>query len=478
MSVLDEHVDVAIIGGGLVGSATAAAIASSPLARGLSIALIDPNPQSTTEIPPMSLRTSTITPASKEFLQDISVWQSLPVSRIAPFKDMLVWDSPAALHTPTVGSPAGALHFDSSMNNASELGYVVDNDALRFAIYSRLQQLQEQGPGRVTLVPRAIRDIDYGEGNEQSAESDSGKWPVIHMDDGQSVVARLVVACDGARSRVRALAGLDWFQKSYGQYAVVATVKCTETLTTAYQRFLSTGPLAVLPMASGGGEGEEVIPLANIVWTTTPTEAKGLNATDDSSFIRELNTALVDDEEDAKGSKERNANTRSSSGRADRVWAATQKALGMHGGHELEHVLPHFLSVHGSRGFFPLHCGHAPRYVHERKRTVLVGDAAHNIHPLAGQGVNLGFSDARSISDAIVSAAANGRDVGGENGAPLMHYQAERLPANIAMMGVLHSIQGVFNVNSSGAFRDMRRVGMSLLNSSGFAKRSILRVMR
>lgn len=478
MSAPDEHVDIAIVGGGLVGSATAAAIASSPLSRGLSIALIDPNPQPTTELPAMSLRTSTITPASKEFLQDISVWPILPVSRIAPFKDMLVWDAPDALHTPTVGSPAGALHFDSSMNDATELGYVVDNDALRFAIYSRLQQLQEEGPARVTVVPRAIRDIDYGEGNAQSADAAAeDKWPVIRMDDGQSVAARLVLACDGARSRVRALAGMDWFQKSYGQCAVVATVKCTETLTTAYQRFLSTGPLAVLPMASGGEKDEEAHPLANIVWTTTPTEARALNGADDTTFIRELNTALVNNEE-GDGDVGNNAFARSSSDRADRVWVATQRALGMHGGHQAEHVLPHFLSVHGSRGFFPLNCGHAPRYVHERKRTVLVGDAAHNIHPLAGQGVNLGFSDARSLSDAIVSAAANGRDVGGENGAPLMQYQAERLPANVAMMGVLHSIQGVFNVNSSSAFRDLRRVGMSFLNSSGFAKKSILRVMR
>ncbi len=109
---------------------------------------------------------------------------------------------------------------------------------------------------------------------------------------------------------------------------------------------------------------------------------------------------------------------------------------------------------------------------------MLVGDAAHNIHPLAGQGVNLGFGDARSLAEAIATGAGNGRDIGGENGAPLMGYQAERLPANVAMMGVLHSIQKIFNVNSPGAFRDLRRVGMSILNASGPAKRTILRIMR
>ncbi len=306
-----DPVDVAVVGGGLVGSATVAAILSNPLSRGLSVALIEPNPPSLQNLPPMSLRTSTITPSSKDFLQDISVWPIVPVSRIASFQDMVVWDCPlkspgnlfADTNSHPTGALAGALHFDSRMNNASELGYVVDNDTLRFAIYSRIQELQQNCQSDLKILPSAIRDIDFGDRNadiDAHHEQDdmcSTKWPVIHMDNGQSVAARLLIACDGARSRVRTLCGFDWFQSSYSQSAVVATVKLNEPICTAYQRFLSTGPLAVLPMASGG-ESDVAEPLANIVWTTTPTEARALNAADDSVFINELNLALAENEEE------------------------------------------------------------------------------------------------------------------------------------------------------------------------------------
>eukprot|EP00171_Calliarthron_tuberculosum_P018642 IDg18642t1 len=140
-------------------------------------------------------------------------------------------------------------------------------------------------------------------------------------------------------------------------------------------------------------------------------------------------------------------------------------------------VLPRFERVRGARGSFPLHWGHAPRYIDGRKRVVLVGDAAHAVHPLAGQGVNLGFADASALADAVNTAAADGRDIGGEDGAPLMPYQAARLPANAAMLGLLNSLQWLFDRKSPLLVRDLRRVGMSLLDSVGPAKRSILRMM-
>ncbi len=457
---MDKHaiaVDVAVVGAGLVGASVAAAIASHPMAQGLSIALIDPSQPSLDNVPLMSLRTSTITPSSKEFLDSISVWQHVPEGRIAPFDEMVIWDAPHGRLAPS----AGAIAFDSSMNDSSELGWVLDNDSLRYALFLRLRELQHDQNVDLSFVTSSISNVRYDTEGHHS-------WPQLFMEDGRHLTTRLLVASDGARSRIRTLSGLKWYQQAYGQSAVVATVEMNSPITTAYQRFLSTGPLAVLPMAKSDSSDSY---LANIVWTTTPAEAHALNNADDTQFVKELNEAVcgIEDEHDPSNP------TKDGLNRADRLWKNIATRFNAH--QPISTPLPHFTGVHGKRGSFPLYCGHAPSYLDERKRTVLVGDAAHNIHPLAGQGVNLGFADAKSLARTIGEAAESGRDIGGENGAPLLQYQSERLPANMAMLGLLHSIQGIFNTKSPAVFRDLRRVGMSLLNASP-VKRTILNLMR
>ena len=457
-------VDVAVVGAGLVGSSVAAAIASHPMTQGLSIALIDPSQPTLDKLPPISLRTSTITPSSKEFLEDISVWQHVPESRIARFDEMLIWDSPQG----KLSTSVGAISFDCSMNNSSELGWVLDNDSLRYALFLRLRELQTEHRANLKLITSSIKNVSYG---NQDGGGGGSNWPQLFMNDGSCLTTRLLIASDGARSRIRTLSGMKWYQKSYGQCAVVATVEMNTSISIAYQRFLSTGPLAVLPMTKSDSDSY----LANIVWTTTPAEAHALNNASDEQFLDELNHALCGID-DAGGGYSANSNTRS-----DRFLSHVMNRLNPSqpaAAAAISRPLPQFTGVYGKRGFFPLYCGHAPSYLDERKRTILVGDAAHNVHPLAGQGVNLGFADANSLARTIGTAVGSGRDIGGENGAPLLQYQSERLPANMAMLGLLHSIQSVFSTNSASAFRDLRRVGISMLNSSSPVKRSILNLMR
>lgn len=419
-------VDVLIVGGGLVGSTLAASIASNPLSETLSVALVDPSPPPSTPPTTPSLRTSTISPSSTALLHSAGIWQHLPSSRIAPFNKMLVWDQPDA------STPLGAITFTSE-----SLGTVVDNTSLRCAIYTRLSTLP------VRTLTTHVASVTYPDPEGAATPS---AWPEVALGTGEMLSARLVIAADGARSRIRALAGFDWHSHAYDQTAVVANVRLDAPVTTAFQRFLSTGPIALLPLAGDA-------PMANIIWSTTLAEAEALSAADDVVFVDEVNAAFREADFTAGGK-------------------------GKSRGEEVKgQRLPVCKAVVGPRGRFPLAAGHAPRYVDSARRTVLLGDAAHAVHPLAGQGANLGFADVKSLSEALANAAATGRDIGGEDGAPLMRYERDRVAANVAMMGTLHAIQAAFGQTSSPVFNIARRLGVSALDRFAPMKEMILKVM-
>lgn len=509
-----KEVDVLVIGGGLVGSSLATALSSHPLAKGLSLMLVDPDPPCTGEWPSLSLRTSTINPSSKEFLDEIGVWPRIPDSRVATFDKMFVWDHPAPLPDPNSSSnlsdvPPGTLLFTASEVGEDVLGYVVDNDTLRNAMYRCMSEQSTSADRSLQLVQGMVYSIDYGDSDNvietqtdspeqtQKLEKDFSAaggeehipWPVVELDNGEKIRSRLIVACDGSRSRVRTLAGADWFARSYDQSAVVANVTLRNPIDTAYQRFVSTGPVAILPLNTDGAEAA----VGNVIWTTTKVEAEALYNADDAVFMNELNIVLNSHEEnvaeeDAVLLNMHGENVKDTRGSTVSLWSVMAKGLQIAmprlglSGDNLSFPPrvdpPECTGIIGKRGRFPLVLGHAPRYVIDEKRTVLVGDAAHSVHPLAGQGVNLGFADVQSLADCLASAAATGRDVGGEKGAALMRFQRERIVGNVGMMGVLHTLQRVFDQNSPAGFRNLRRAGMSAINAVGPVKRLILKAMR
>lgn len=500
-----------VIGGGLVGSSLATALASHPLAKGMSVMIVDPDPPATDEWPALSLRTSTITPSSKNFLEEIGVWSRIPDTRIAPFDTMLVWDHPAPLpHSGVYDDlskiPAGTIQFDAADVGEEVLGYVVDNDTLRNAMYRCMGDLAVSGGRELHRTQGMVYSISYGDedddvgaerndrANGSAADNaliggeDHVPWPVVELDSGEKIRCRLIAACDGSRSRVRTLAGADWFAQGYDQSAVVANVTLRDPIQTAYQRFVSTGPVAVLPVCTD----DIAAPTGNVIWTTTKVEAEALYVADDAVFLNELNIVLNADEDNTVDDSHANVfdlnYENANQGRDVPLWNVMAKGLqaalprlgisdGLLGAGPYADP-PECTGVLGRRGRFPLSLGHAPRYVIEEKRTVLVGDAAHSVHPLAGQGVNLGFADVQSLADCVASAAGTGRDVGGERGAPLMRFQRERMIGNVGMMSVLHSLQRVFDRNSPAGFRELRRAGMSAINAVGPVKRLILRTMR
>jgi 2-octaprenylphenol hydroxylase len=211
----------------------------------------------------------------------------------------------------------------------------------------------------------------------------------IRLSDGHLLRARLVVGADGRESLVRETLGIAVSSRDYDQQAIVANVEVGHWhRETAWQRFLPTGPLAFLPLADGR---------CSIVWSAEERRAGELLNLDDAAFLAELEQAF-------------------------------QQRLGP------------ILSA-GPRAAFPLRMQHAAEYV--RPRAALIGDAAHTVHPLAGQGVNLGFLDAASLIDALDHALARGRDIG--TLATLRRYERARRGDNAAMLTAMDLFKHLFS---------------------------------
>lgn len=319
-------IDVAVVGGGVVGAACALALA----ALDLDVALVEAvEPQSWSADKP-DLRVYAFAPDNATLLQSIGVWDGIQAARAWPYRRMRVWDAAAA----------GELTFDADAFGRSELGWIIEHGLLVNRLWSALS--------KADVRLHCPAQVDALEQHEQGAR--------LRLDDGTRIDARLVVAADGAQSTLRTLAGLAVHTHDYAQRGLVAYIRTEHPhQDTAWQRFLPGGPLALLPCGDGR---------SSIVWTLPDAEAGRLLAIDDDAFNRELT-------------------------------AAFDLRLGNMG-------------VDSARIAFPLRRQLAQRYL--QGRVLAIGDAAHVVHPLAGQGVNLGLRDVAALRDSIGDAQARGTD--------------------------------------------------------------------
>lgn len=250
--------------------------------------------------------------------------------------------------------------------------------------------------------------------------SATGRWLVL--DDARKLHAPLLVAADGARSTLRELADIEITSDDMGQEAVVTTVKCAHVHgSTARQAFTQSGPLAFLPITL-----EDDARYCSIVWSTTPEHALAL-----SHFTP-----------DELG-----------------------KALGEAFGYRLGEV-----EVCDRAYRFPLVQRHARQYV--LPHFALIGDAAHSIHPLAGQGVNLGLMDAAVLAEEVVSAWKRGAPWGELT--TLKRYERRRRLDNSAMLGLMKGFRELFGTQMP-LFTLARNLGMSGMNQLSPVKRSVMR---
>ena len=250
----------------------------------------------------------------------------------------------------------------------------------------------------------------------------SGAGWLLRLADGRDLQAPLLVAADGANSAVRRLAGCATREWDYLHHAIVTSVRCSEEhQLTAWQRFTDDGPLAFLPLARGGDRH-----WCSIVWSCVPEQAERLMALDDAVFAAELGKAFE-----------------------QRLGAVLQ-------------VDP--------RVCIPLRQRHAKRYVQEG--LALVGDAAHTIHPLAGQGVNLGFLDAAVLAEVLLHARQRGERLADER--VLSRFERRRMPHNLAMMAAMESFERLFQA-APPPLRWLRNAGLSLVNGLPEAKALFVR---
>ncbi|WP_346948497.1 UbiH/UbiF/VisC/COQ6 family ubiquinone biosynthesis hydroxylase [Dyella sp.] len=320
--------DVAVVGGGMVGAAAALALARAGFATAL-IEAREPAPWSAEQ--EVDLRVVGLAPSSIALLDELGVWASIRDSRSSPYAHMHVWDAESG----------AAIHFDAANEGRDLLGHIVENSLVQWRLWLALD-----AAGVQRLCPAEVKGFEAQDDRIQ-----------LDLADGQSIAARLLVAADGAGSPLRKLAGIDTRGRDYAQRAVVAHVRTERPHEgTAWQRFLPDGPLALLPLADGR---------SSIVWSLPDDEAKRVLALDDAAFLAELGTA--------------------SDFRLGRIVGATKRAA------------------------FPLKLQLAETY--QAERFVLLGDAAHAVHPLAGQGVNLGLRDVLELRDTLLAARAAHRDI-------------------------------------------------------------------
>ncbi|KAG0636489.1 hypothetical protein HOY80DRAFT_355020 [Tuber brumale] len=404
--------DVVIVGGGPAGLSLATSLRSSSVTSCLRVALIegldlDAGRKWKPSSENYSNRVSSLTPGSVGFLTDIGVWKHVQRNRVQDYHGMQVWD----------GVSGSRIVFNWGANS-STIAYMTENVNLVHGLLSRLEEL-----GGAQLIDKTrVEGISFG---EDHGTLDLRTWPVVQITGGRELAARLLVGADGANSPVRAFAGIESRGWDYGRHGVVATVKIEDmpdVERTAYQRFLPTGPVALLPLPGN---------FATLVWSTTPEIAAQLKKLSSVDFVAMVNSAFRLSHVDIAYMAKMDGGISE-----EYQWRQSVTPFDKTG------VPSTILEVQEmSVASFPLKMRHADSYISER--VALVGDAAHTVHPLAGQGLNQGIGDAQSLIKALETAVQTGQDIGST--LSLEPYYSDQYFKNNLMIGVvdkLHKLYG------------------------------------
>ncbi|MGF1625879.1 MAG: UbiH/UbiF/VisC/COQ6 family ubiquinone biosynthesis hydroxylase [Alphaproteobacteria bacterium] len=353
-------------------------------------------------------RTTAIAHGPKLALEAIGVWPRL-ADDAAPILEIRVCDGRPDGYT----SPL-FLHYDHAEVGTDPLGHIVENRLIRRALMRRLQDC----PSVRMLAPATVAAL----GNRAEAA-------VLRLEDGREVRAQLVAACDGRSSPLRAMAGIGVAEIRYRQTALVCTVAHARPHGgIAHERFLPGGPFAILPMTDdlALAPGAPLPHRSSIVWSEDADVAAGIALLDDAGFERELARRFGD-------------------------------FMGP-------------IALAGPRFAYPLslHLAHS----YGAGRLALVGEAAHGIHPIAGQGLNMGWRDVAALAEEVVDTRRLGLDVGRPQ--VLRAYQARRAADNLLLATVTDALNRLFSNDLPGV-RQLRDLGLAAVNRVPPLKRTLMR---
>jgi 2-polyprenylphenol 6-hydroxylase len=386
--------DVIIVGAGVIGAVMASLLLARKLSTAGRVAVVADQfasaPQSGAD---WDLRVFALSRASERLLKVCGVWDSLPARRVFPYERMCVF----AGGTPT---GPGSLTFDCAELGEPNLGYIVDGKALQW------QCLQSARAAGVVLIEGTVEAVSAGDDEV-----------MLSLSDGRELRSTLLAAADGTNSKTRELLHIGTAGHAYHQDALVAHVQTAQVhANTAWQRFLSTGPVAFLPLEDGR---------CSIVWSVARHQADILRAMGPEAFGQAL--------------------TEASGAVLGQCTLTTPLAA------------------------FPLQLQYAMDYT--RPRAVLLGDAAHVVHPLAGQGLNLGLLDCAALAQVLGDA---GGVLNYGDYQHLRRYERWRRSENVIAAAALDGLERIFS-NSDALSVGLRSAGLSAVANMPFLKRGFAR---
>lgn len=434
-----KHYDVIIAGGGLVGISMALSlgkmrnfiksnklieiklyIASSQLFNEKSLLLLEgasPFKKNST-LDQFSNRVSAINKQSIGLFEKIGIWDHIKSNRCKFVNKMQVW-----------GIAGESITFNHP-DEAQSVSCIIENDLMLEGMYEKLKNHTNVE----ILNKSSVKDVLLYTSSESNVNT-------VITKNGEEFTCDLVIGADGFNSTIRKIMNVERWSTSYNQMGIVATLKLklseNDNNDTAYQRFIPGGPIALLPLSNSE---------SSLVWTCDPKRARELVAMEGGQFVAELNEAF-------------NKSFEIENSFARNIVKCTNSLLKVTQSKNLQTPPTVTDVIDKSRAMFPLGFSHSSSYV--CNGAALIGDAAHRIHPLAGQGVNLGFSDVLLLTEALEQAIYNGSVLNDLD--YLLKYEKEALMTNVPMMVGIHAIQRMY-CSEFPLNVILRNVGLSLAN--------------
>lgn len=394
----------------IVGAGMVGAALATGLGRnGFTVALIDQaEPAGFQAELPPDIRVSAISAGSERYLEELGAWPEIMAMRATTYTRLAVWDETRHPLSNVLPRRLADVTFDAGNLSASHLGHIVENRVTQQALWESASSQPS-----VTCFP----------GRTLTSLNNKTLTAQVTLDNGETLESLLIVGADGANSRVRDLAGIGVHRNQYQQQAMVISARYrgpVEDIT--WQGFYPSGPRAFLPLHNAGG-GES---WASLVWYDAPASLARLKALGDEQLMQEITRAFPAE-------------------------------------------LPSLTHIE-AKASFPIARQHAKSYVSQR--VALVGDAAHTINPLAGQGVNLGFQDARCLQVQLREAQRAGTDLA--DPAVLAAYENQRRPANRRMMMAMDLFYHLFS-NRMPPLHLLRNLGLGAAKAMPFARNQVAR---